>query len=291
MASVSGSQLAFFVPGKSNSLVNVVLTATGADLPTPIAGDFNIEVFTQTAGNLAFGYDADAFIQGAVHLPYNVVQASSLASTEQLLSGGYGVVDLLGNDTIQLDSPGADTVVGATGDTIIGNTSFEGSTNQYYDASAGGITVIGGKEALDTIVGGVGDNITGGGGADTVDGSRGSQTITGGIGPLNVLGTTVAGVPGDTIVIGTSAGSDIYGGIGDSIIGGSFYSVISDLIATNVFGSRDTIVGGLNSMTVWGAAGDSILGASQRCTAVPDRCKSMTLITPEPRRSSAGLAA
>src|SRR5690348_6202485 len=103
MASVSASKLACFVPGGNT---NVALTPDGTNLPAPVAGAVNIEVFTQTSGSLAPGYQASVFIQGAVSLNGNPVnnpiQAATLTSTEQLLAGNFQMIDQTGSELIQM---------------------------------------------------------------------------------------------------------------------------------------------------------------------------------------------
>src|SRR5690349_4688081 len=100
MASVTGSRLAFFSSTVSADKVNVVLTADGTDVAgKSIAGDFNIEVFTVTAGSLASGFDASAFVQGAQQLTNNAIQAGSVTSTEQVLDGSYTLIDLSGGSS------------------------------------------------------------------------------------------------------------------------------------------------------------------------------------------------
>jgi hypothetical protein len=56
MASVSGSKLAFFAPGFTGDKVNVVLTSDGTNVGPTVAGSFNIEVFTSTAGAVGPGF-------------------------------------------------------------------------------------------------------------------------------------------------------------------------------------------------------------------------------------------
>src|SRR5438552_1641569 len=169
MASVTGSQLAFFAAGQPGSNVNIVLTSTGSGLPTAVTGKFNIEVFTATpaAGfSLAPGYDASAFIQDAVQLNNNEVKAGTLSSTEQLLAGSYLVIDRTGGEKIQIVGSTGTTnssisVVGSIGDTITGSTvsgvtQFIDARGTNADANPGPMTVIGGAD-LTTIMTGVGD--------------------------------------------------------------------------------------------------------------------------------------
>jgi len=98
MASVTGSRLAFFSSTTTADNVNVVLTTDGTGIAAPLAGKFNIEVFTSTPGALAtvggVAYDASAFIQGAIPLTNNAIQAGTASSTEQLLAGSYTLIDL-----------------------------------------------------------------------------------------------------------------------------------------------------------------------------------------------------
>src|ERR1700693_1746890 len=119
MASVPGSKLAFFNPGFTPAQINVVLTTDGTTLSGPIIpGAFNIEVFTVTPGTLGTGFQASAFVQGAVRLNTNEVMASTSASTEQLLAGNSQVIDRTGSELIQIVGSGADTVMGSAGDTV-----------------------------------------------------------------------------------------------------------------------------------------------------------------------------
>src|SRR4051812_48137535 len=103
MASVTGSRLAFFSSSVSADKVNVVLTTDGTDAAgKAIAGDFNIEVFTSQPGALASGFQASAFVQGAVQLTNNAVQAGSASSTEQLLDGSCTLIERSASESIQI---------------------------------------------------------------------------------------------------------------------------------------------------------------------------------------------
>src|SRR5262252_1032651 len=105
MASVTGSRLAFF--DGNNKAVNIVLTAdgnTGTVVGSGATGAIgslasgtatNIEVFTTAAGSANASYQISAFIQGAVQFfagDTSEIQAASLASTEQLLTGSNYVL-------------------------------------------------------------------------------------------------------------------------------------------------------------------------------------------------------
>ena len=87
MASVTGSFLSFDkLDGFDTRPYNLVLTPDGTGATT-VAGAFNIEVFTSQPGTIGAGFDAAAFIQGAIRtvdaqgntIP-NQVRAASLTS-------------------------------------------------------------------------------------------------------------------------------------------------------------------------------------------------------------------
>jgi len=81
MASVAGSRLAFFSSTVAADKVTVVLTTDGSD-GKAVSGDFNIEVFTSIPGALASGFQASAFIQGALQLTNNAIQAALVSSID-----------------------------------------------------------------------------------------------------------------------------------------------------------------------------------------------------------------
>lgn len=112
MASLPGSQYVFFDNNPSG--IRISLTSDGSDLPAPVAGETNIELFTTTPGSLAPGYQGSAFAYGASASGRVIFGPSTL----QLLAGDYGVKDLTGGNTIA-EGTGNQTVIGAAGDTII----------------------------------------------------------------------------------------------------------------------------------------------------------------------------
>lgn len=273
MASVSGSKLAFFAPGFTGDKVNVVLTTDGTNVGPTVAGSFNIEVFTSTAGALAPGFQGSAFVQGAVSLTNNLIQAAALSSTEQLLSGNYVVIDQTGSEAIQIVGSGAGgnslTVVGSAGDTVTG--SSVATNTQLIDASGvnpaavkGAVTVTGGAGQT-TVWAGTGDKITGGAGSMSVAGNgtpslggASNITITGGAGNLTAFdlgkGSSVAGSTSgwtfvdDTYVAG--GGNTITGGAGSGFVrlpDGTVTTVAGSLI---IGGIGDLITGGSGPMLV-----------------------------------------
>jgi hypothetical protein len=285
MASVTGSRLAFFSSTVTADKVNVVLTTDGTTVGAPIAGDFNIEVFTSTPGALATGFQASAFIQGAQQISNNVIQAALVSSTEQFLQGSYTVIDLSGGsaqgEALQIvgtkgDSP---AIFGSAGDTITGSTNA--GVQQFIDASGtnpsalpgpfqGPETVIGGAGSTN-VFGGKGDMVTGGAGAlqfADVNGNTtvgGNNTVLGGTGNLSVFSIGAnESITGSTV--GTTFINDQYGkGGNSSIVGGSGSGTIFGAANTIVFaektdkvtvGSATSFVDASHgSITVLGGAG------------------------------------
>ena len=293
MASVTGSKLAFFAPGLPGSQVNVVLTKDGTGpLPT-VAGAFNIEVFTSVAGAVGPGFQASAFIQGAQLVSNNVIQAGSLGSTEQLLSGNYTVIDQTGQEAIQIVGSGSGgnsmTVVGSIGDTITGsanakNTQLIDATGTNPEAHPGPMTVTGG--AGDTTVwGGNADKIFGGAGGTTVAGNAASgMSITGGAGDLNAFnfgeGNTVTGGVGSTFIddgYGVGSGNNLLtggsgslnfvkGNISDTIFGGG--GTGSLLVIDAHLGSQSVTGGNGFATLIEGGVGDTIRAGTSAFTQV-----------------------
>jgi hypothetical protein len=292
MASVSGSQLSFFAPGKA---INTVLTKDGSGTLTPVAGVFNLEVFTATpplGTSLAPGFQGSAIVPNATLISGNQVKGG--APNEQLLDGSYTVVDATGNETIQIigsATGSSDTVVGSKGDTITG--SPNSATTQLIDASGtnpgvvpGAMTVIGGAGAT-TVWGGPGDSIIGGSGALFVPGDAdNNMTIKGGTGSL-----TTFNLGHNNSIVGSQAGftfiDDNYGGGGNTITGGAGNGPVTTPLNTTVAagsfiisgagdqitgGAGSTLVNGLNGFTtvtggsgpatVWAGAKSSIAGGS-----------------------------
>ncbi|HVC55829.1 MAG TPA: hypothetical protein VND95_07725 [Stellaceae bacterium] len=300
MASVTGSRLTFSNGGQT---INLVLTATGAtdlngnslagDLVT---GDTNIEVFTSMAGNIAPGYDGSAFIQGAVSVASNEVQAGTIGATEQILQGSYALLDQFGAENIQIIGSGAGvdavTVTGSGGDTIsgstvAGNTQLIDASNTNPGVNPGPETITGGAGNT-TVWAAAGDNVTGGAGAITVAGNAmNNMTISGASGNLETFnfgtGNSVTGA-----TTGTTFIDDNYGGSGNVLIGGGgggsvtapnglvvpdgTYMVAG--INDQVFGGSgstlinaipragSTITAGTGSDQIWAGTGESIIGST-----------------------------
>jgi Ca2+-binding RTX toxin-like protein len=253
MASVSGSQLTFLSP--DNTAVNLLLsdgkTVTGAT----VAGAFNIEVFTVGFDTPSTGVAATALIQGAAIVSNSAVQAATLSSVERLGTGAYTLIDNTGphsltyhqapqGETIWLGT-GAQTVVGSSGDTVVGGDA--GTAPQVIDlrgkdprVTQGPMTASGGAGSLlvtagdhDWISGGAGsltvnsasfDTIIGGSGTNIIAGSRngGNNSITGGSGTVTGAGgqavnTLIVSAQGDTIT-GSSGSLSVQGGVGGATV-------------------------------------------------------------------------
>jgi Ca2+-binding RTX toxin-like protein len=248
-----GSQYAFFVPGGA---VNVVYTPSGANLPVPVFGAFNLDAITsptQASYPLPPGYQGLATFPGG--------SGTSLS----LLVGDVSVVDTGLGGVITLGS-GNGSVGGGLDDTITG-----GTGTQFIDGSLGNESITGGSAGNETIWGGVGDTISGGTGANVVIGGVHNDTIIGGAGTVFIDGSG-----GNQSITGGSAGSEtIWGGAGDAINGGTGANVIIGGVANDtitggtgtlfVDGSRgqQLITGGsAGNETIWGGAGDTISGGS-----------------------------
>jgi hypothetical protein len=276
MSSVSGSRLAFFAPNVPSTAINVVLTADGSGIGAPDPTSYNIEVFTSTAGTLASGYAASAFVQGAVLLSNNAVQAATIGSTEQLRADNYVVIDQTGSEKIQIvgsSSGGSSiTVVGSIGDTITGSSvagdSLEiDASNTNKSAVAGPETIQGGAGST-MVWGGPGDSITGGAGSFEFAGNLGTgQTVVGGAGNLKAydFGTkaSVSGSTGGTTFIDTSYA----GGGASSIVGGSGTGTLAG--GENTFivaGQGDRVTVGSALTFVNAAAGSIAVSSSANVT-------------------------
>jgi len=266
MASVSGSKLAFFEIGQPGTVVNLGLTTNGSVVPAPstVAGAFNIEVFTASVPSgftaPATGYQAAAFIQGAVAIPgdNNELLAGSLGSTEQLLAGTYSVIDRTGAESIQIvgNAAGPIVVVGSNLDTITGSANAAQSQTMEANSGAGNadavpgpITLIGGAGATGMILG-ANDSVVGGAGATIVDGHP-----------------SVGGGATDTIVGGAGA-MTVYGAAADSVVGGAGALVLNE---NQGHSGLERIAGGAGNLSVTDIGkADVITGSTVGTTSIDD---------------------
>src|SRR6266550_1717638 len=190
-----------------------------------------------------------------------------------------------GNQSVLGGSAGNDSVWTAAGDTIHGGgnnatvggvagVTMVGGTggNQFFDASQGHQSVLGGSGGNETIWGALTDTITGGNGGNETIGGVSGETILGGSG-ANIL---VAAMKGNMSVVGGSAGNmTVWAGAGDTIRGGSDNETIGGVQNDTVIGGNggnqfidgsqghQSILGGTGgNETIWGAATDTITGGS-----------------------------
>jgi hypothetical protein len=263
MASPTGGQWVFGLPNSGSTFTSLNLATSlgnGVPFPAAVSGAFNIEVFT--AGTQT---TADPGFQATATDPGAQVLGGLLTGSPLVLSGGsYVVTDtVVGSShtpgSITLGS-GAQTIVGAAGDSLTG-----GSGSSVLNAIAGTENVVGGTAAY-SVFGGAGDTIVGNAGATSVTGgaivgtlgsmaiqlpaagnfivsSGAGDTITAASGNANAL---ISGAAGDTInmtgntgtltligVNGLSAGTGtdkitagsgtglLIAGIGDTLVGGA----------------------------------------------------------------------
>ena len=278
MASVTGSQLAFFAQGNTTgSNINLVLTPDGTGTLTPDPTKFNIEVFTTSSVAIeAAGFQASARIDGAVTVSGNQVVAGSPGATEQLLDGSFQLVDQSagGHETIQIiGSAGSnDTVVGAPGDTIVGSAisgvvqTIFGGTSDSISGGADTTNVV--AAAFDTVAGNAGAltvfgatsghlSITGGAGGLKAFDLGQKNVVTGGSGPV-FIDDSYAGGGSSTLTGGTGIANFLKGGNGDLLIGGNV-GLTGQTIMDGHVGTNETIIGGFGAGTfITGGVGSHI---------------------------------
>src|SRR5437762_575786 len=190
-----------------------------------------------------------------------------------------------GNQSVRGGSAGNDSIWTAAGDTIHGGSNNEtvggvagvtmiGGTggNQFFDASQGHQSVLGGSGGNETIWGAATDTITGGNGGNETIGGVSGETILGGSG-ANMF---VAAMNGNMSILGGTAGNEsVWAGAGDTIRGGSDNETIGGVPNDTVIGGNggnqfidgsqghQSILGGTGgNETIWGAATDTITGGS-----------------------------
>src|SRR5713226_6068724 len=264
MASPTGGR---FIVGPAAGFSSTTLGINdGANpiFPAPVAGNFNIEVFT-AAGVTALPALDTGFQAGIIDPGGTLVAPGALTGTTlRLFTGDFAVTDSVtgnaaqGAATIILGS-GNQRVVGAPGDTIQG-----GSGTQVLDAiqqfAGGAETIIGGSGAT-TVFGGPGDSVIAGSGSTYVDGTAGKMVIgVGSGGTDSIIGTaavnTISGAAtGPDTIRGGAAAVQIQGlGKGDVI---SFGNQTGDATINATVGNIAVTLGA-GAATVYGGIGDTI---------------------------------
>jgi Ca2+-binding RTX toxin-like protein len=190
-----------------------------------------------------------------------------------------------GNQSVLGGSAGNDSVWTAAGDTIHGGSNNEtvggvagvtmiGGTggDQFFDASQGHQSILGGSGGNETIWGAATDTITGGSGGNETIGGVSGETVLGGSG-ANVFFNATGG--NQSIVGGSAGNMTVWSGAGDTIRGGSDNETIGGVPNDTVIGGsgansfidgsqgHQSILGGTGgNETIWGAATDTITGGS-----------------------------
>jgi len=275
MASVPGGKYSF----AAVQPVNLVLTPDGNNVPPPIAGDFNLEIFTATNGTLAAGYQGSAFAPGGKFDASGNVLAASIT----LGSGAFSVDDTGGDDSITAGS-GNQTVVGGFGDTITGGSG-------PLDVIAGvGSTVLVGDNATNVTVditkgsslvdmGAAGGNVF----ADSVAGS--SDTVNAGSGSTAIVfgaNVTVSGIAtSDTYTVQSAAGATLTGAAANVAAVGAANDTISLGAVTgatvNGLAGPELITLGAGTNIVYGGAGDTVDNGSGTTSLVGPSNESLNL--------------
>jgi len=263
MASPTGGRF-IIGTGTSQAVSLAINDGTNPISQSPVAGNFNIEVFTATGAtvSLAPGFQDGVLDPGGTIVPSGaggVLSGTSLT----LGTGNYAVTDntVVGGRapaTIILGS-GTQVAVGAGGDTLQG-----GSGTQHLDAiqqfAGGAETIIGGSGPT-TVFGGPGDSVVAGAGNTYIDGTAGKMAIGVGTGGTDsIVGTsstnTISGAAsGPDTISGGSAAVQIQSlGKGDVV---NFANQTGNAAINAAVGNVGATLGG-GAATVFGGAGDTI---------------------------------
>jgi hypothetical protein len=283
-AVTSGGRWVFSSSAGFSGLILGINNGVAPVFPTPVAGAFNVEVFTNPAlaGQPGIPNPNPGF-QSSIANPGGTLENGYLTGTDlRLTTGDLLLVDSVtgagsqGPSKVTLGS-GNQTVVGARFDTLVG-----GSGSQILSALVGNETVVGGTGNA-SIWGGAGDSIVAGSGANqqiVVTGSL--TTVVAGIGGnatisaaaqntiLSLGGSTqnaviAAGVNSLVDLTGNSGLVAVIGAVGDTIVAGKGTTNIEGVSGgmqivvgaggiTNVSGSAvpglsNTIVGGAGNLS------------------------------------------
>ena len=239
--------------------------------PSPQAGAFNIEVFTNTT--VAAVSAPDAGWSTAAADPGGTIDTGFLTGSDlRLGTGSFLIVDSVTGGTTQSPArialgPGAQTVVGARFDTLVAG-DFSG---QILSALLGNEKVIGGVGNV-SVWGGAGDSIVGGTGADQqiVVTGGGTTVVAGMAGAATIAlaaSDTVLSLPGSDQNVLVGAGQndlvDLTGNAGalGAVIGAPGDTIVAGAGVTNVEGGS----GGMLVMV--GAGGTTNLSGSAGAAA------------------------
>jgi hypothetical protein len=252
--------------------INLALTPDGSNLPPPVNGDFNLEVFTATNGATTAGYQGSALAPGGTLASNGDLVAPSLT----LNAGDFAVTDLGNHDSITAGN-GNETIVGGSFDTITGGngtlgvtTGFantiligNGETSATVNALAGSDSIALGAGAA-TVYAAAGDTVNdfGGGSAAVVFSTGESLTIAGsGLGGARMTLTNASGettVSANSVALVAVAGDTIGGSVAFATINALRGSASVDAGNATVFAANgDTVNSGV---VTFGAANLTLSG-------------------------------
>ena len=259
-----GGRFLFGPPAGFTSVTLGINDGKNPIFPAPVAGSFNIEVFT-AAGVTTLPTLDSGFQAGVIDPAGTLVAPGYLSGTKlQLFTGNYLVTDALTGSTTGQTAvtatlgSGNQTIIGAPGDTIQG-----GSGSQVLNAVqqfSGAETIIGGSGPT-TVYGGPSDSVVAGSGNTYIDGTAGNMAIGVGTGGSDsIVGTaalnTISGAAtGHDTISGGSAAVKVQGlGKGDVI---SFGNQTGNATINATVGNITATLGG-GAASVFGGIGDTI---------------------------------
>jgi len=259
MTSPTGGRWIFSVDTTSgfSGVILGVNNGVAPVFPAPVAGKFNIEVFTNpTVAGLAGVPSPDAGFNSSIADANGTIGNDGLltGTNLKLLNGDFLAVDSVTGSASQSGSKitlgiGKQTVVGAKFDTLVG-----GSGSQILSALLGNETVIGGT-GNESIWGGASDYIVAGSGTN-------QQIVVTGTGT-----TVVAGSAGNAVIALSSQNTvTSLPGSSENVIIAAGTNNLIDLTgntaatASAVIGNTgDTITGGSGTTNIEGAAGAMLI--------------------------------
>src|SRR6266849_9743343 len=281
MASPTGGRFILGPPTGSPAVTVGINDGKNTIFPAPVAGNFNIEVFT-AAGVTALPALDTGFQAGIIAPGGTLVATGALTGTTlRLFTGDFAVTDSVtgnaaqGAATIILGS-GNQRVVGAPGDTIQG-----GSGTQVLDAiqqfAGGAETIIGGSGPT-TVYGGPGDSVVAGSGNTYIDGTAGKMAIrVGSAGTDSIVGTvavnTISGAAGGPDTISGGAASVQIQGLGKGDIvdftnqtGSARINATAGNIAVTLGSGAAAVFGGVGDTIDLGSVGQYADGGAGKLT-------------------------
>src|SRR5581483_11184382 len=181
MASISGSQ---FDATAGAQPVNVVTTSDGSNLPPPVSGQFNLEVFTGNAPyptSPATGYDGLAILGPGGQ---TITLVSGAFETQDTGTGSHTLIADGDNETIAAGPNNNDILTANGNHDVVDGGGFDVITlNGNFETVNGG-----GNDAIVVYSGSTGNLINGGAGSDAISLFAGNNTVIGGSGALLVGG-------------------------------------------------------------------------------------------------------